>query len=109
MSLFGETPNIVSVMVGGVEVSDDFDLDKEPSFEAMTDAGNRYLVRLVTPAGKKPRTWEVFKISHGEPLVEIGRVHRQVWSSVYQFTAANSYVPAGSQGNLWNAVQSLLT
>jgi hypothetical protein len=52
-SIFGQSPNIASVTVNGQEVTQDFDLDGQPSFDVESDAGNRYALTVTSENPKK--------------------------------------------------------
>ena len=105
--------NVVTLFVGGHEVSLDHDLFFEQSFEAVTSRGNRYLVERYDD-GSRALVWQVTQIAKPvESLHEhVGRVTG--WTSLFrrrptsfQFVKDHSPVDSGSQSNLLNAVQSL--
>jgi hypothetical protein len=100
--------NIASVKVDGVEVSRYFDLDPVREFAAETDAGHRYVVRRLTPDGKKPREWSVSEVAaHGSETLR-GMVNLYWGSGAYLYTEDGEYIQGGSQGDLWNASQGLM-
>jgi hypothetical protein len=105
--MFGESPNIARVVVDGTEVDQDFDLDAASTFTVQTDAGNDYEVKKRTDTGRWTRSWDVFERLAGGEAVRVGEVLRAFLAQSYQFTPEGAFLPGGTQGNLWNAVQSL--
>jgi hypothetical protein len=108
VSIFGQSLNIASVTVNGQEGTQDFDLDGELSFDLESDAGNRYTVTVTPGNPKKHQQWQVTQRLDSGETVEVGTVWRVPMSFDYQFTATDAFLSGGSQGNLWNAAQSLI-
>lgn len=108
MSLFGDSPNVARVIVDGHEVFQDFNLGAEEVFEVITDSGRSYRVRNTSMAKTWYKSWDVEELTAEGGSVPVGSVRKDALSQAHQFTRAGALMPAGSQGNLWNAVQSLL-
>ncbi|MCU1413921.1 MAG: hypothetical protein JWN80_1261 [Microbacteriaceae bacterium] len=101
--------NIAKVTVDGVEVSRYFDLDPVSEFAAETDEGHHYVVRRITPDGKKPRAWSVSELAEDGAETLRGMVNLYWGSGAYSYTEDGEYIQAGSQSDLWNASQGLTT
>jgi hypothetical protein len=98
--------HIVRVEVGGQAVDDDFDLDDVHLFDVETATGRLYCVQRTSTRRWRPWTWDVLDEHEGV----VGTVRRTGyrWSLFhYEFSVPRHPLQGGSQGTLWNAVQSL--
>jgi hypothetical protein len=98
--------HIVSVNVDGQDVEDDFDLDAVEQFGVETATGLTYTVQRTSTKRWWPWTWDVLDQHRGL----VGTVKRTGyrWSGFdYEFSVPRRPLQGGSQGTLWNAVQSL--
>jgi hypothetical protein len=101
--------NIRRVIVNGVEVDRDFDLNHQKQFLVETDAGNTYRVVCDGPSIGTPSDWDVLREVGAAP---VGRVHLlsagTPGATTYRFKRAGAWFAGGKQMDLWNAVQSLV-
>jgi len=105
--------NIVQVFVEGHEVSLDQELLAEPSFEARTSRGNRYLVEI-QPKSFGRLNWNVTQLESvgTDSEILVGRVSARIpifarRPAAFRFMKSRSPLDSGSQNDLLIAVQSL--
>ncbi|ARC56158.1 hypothetical protein AS850_03590 [Frondihabitans sp. 762G35] len=92
---------ITDVQVDGRSASRDSDLTGEVVFEAKTDDGGSYTVRR-----NDGRNWTVTSAGTN---AQIGTIHRIALSAQYKYTKTDAHIASGTQHDLWNAVESLVS
>lgn len=92
---------ITDVQVDGQSASRGSDLTAEGVFEAMTDDGGSYMVRQ-----DDDRNWTVTSAGTN---AEIGTIHRIALSAECKYTKTDAHVASGTQHDLRNAVESLIS